>query len=488
MWHRISRLLDSIDTLRRGFLLDERGAVLVFLALATIPLIGFVGIGTDVARAYLVKSRLSSALDAAGLAGGRSFFKATRDADIDMFFQANFPAGYMGATVAGPTKIIDEANETIQLHASATIPTSFMHLLGHDSLTVDAAAEVVRKMTALDVVLSIDMSGSMSWSSGSGSSRIAAARAAASELVAILFGDDATKEHLNIGVVPWAGKVKVMREGQTYDQTLTTTVAVDAFTNPITGAAQSIVYFANNSPVPLLSAPEPTWTGCVFNRFLDDGLDTSDADVLLGPAETPDADWPAWQPIGFAGDPFPGSGRCSMSIGYSECTPCPARGITALGNVKQGVLDAIAALQNPSGTTNIPAGLGWAWRVLKPEVPFTEAVAEPEYELQRAIVLLTDGENTGGIGDGYKTVFGLDTVAGPDMDARLRTLADNIKADGVIIYVIQFANSGGALQALLKEIASGPDQPYYYYAPNGDTLQQVFREIANHLSELRLAK
>ena len=40
----------------------RRGGVAVFLALAIIPVIGFVGIGTDVARAYLVKSRLSSAL------------------------------------------------------------------------------------------------------------------------------------------------------------------------------------------------------------------------------------------------------------------------------------------------------------------------------------------------------------------------------------------------------------------------------------------
>ena len=126
--------------------------------------------------------------------------------------------------------------------------------------------------------------------------------------------------------------------------------------------------------------------------------------------------------------------------------------------------------------------------MLKPEAPFTEAVADPDYELQRAIVLLTDGENTGGVGDAYKTVFGLDTAAGPEMNARARALAANIKADGVIIYVIQFANSGGALQQLLKDIASGPGAPYYYYAPNGDTLQQVFREIANHLSELRLAK
>ncbi len=486
--HVLRDFMSRLKSIQRRLLLDERGAVMVFLAFATIPMIGFVGVGTDVARAYLVKSRLSSALDAAGLAGGRSFFAATRDADIDMFFQANFPAGYLGSTLEGPTKTIDEENETIHLYARATIPTSFMHLLGHNDLTVDASAEVVRKMVALDVVLSIDMSGSMNWSSGSGGSRISAARSAATELVDILFGGDTEKDFLNIGVVPWAGKVKVMRQGESYDSALTTSQAVDTFINPITDTAQSQVWFANNSPVPLLSAPEPTWTGCVFNRYLHDGVPTSDADTLLGPAEVPDADWIAWEPIGFAGDPFPGSGKCYMTIGGSECTRCPYYGISPLDNVKQDVLDAIAELLSPTGTTNIPAGLGWAWRVLKPEAPFTEAVADPDYDLQQAIVLLTDGENTGGVGDGYKTVFGRGTTAGPDMNARLLELAGNIKADGVIIYVIQFANSGGALQQLLKDVASGPDSPYYHYAPDGDALQQVFREIANHLSELRLAK
>ena len=74
------------------------------------------------------------------------------------------------------------------------------------------------------------------------------------------------------------------------------------------------------------------------------------------------------------------------------------------------------------------------------------------------------------------------------MDARLLELAGNIKTDDVIIYVIQFANEGSALQTLLKQVATSPDQPYYYYAPNGDTLQDAFHEIANHLSELRLSK
>ena len=74
------------------------------------------------------------------------------------------------------------------------------------------------------------------------------------------------------------------------------------------------------------------------------------------------------------------------------------------------------------------------------------------------------------------------------MNHQLKLPAANNKAAEVAIYTIHFANSGGPLQSLMKEIASGPDAPYCHYAPNGSTLQTVFQEVANHLSELRLSK
>ncbi|MBT3360473.1 MAG: VWA domain-containing protein [Rhodospirillales bacterium] len=472
----------------RPLLGDRRGAVTVFVAFAIVPLIGFVGIGTDSARAFMVKSRLSSAVDAAGLAGGRAFFTDTRDDDIVMFFNANFPPGYMGATVNGPNFTIDEDSETIAITASATVPTAFMRLFGFEAITVSAFAEITRQMEMLDVVLAIDMSGSMASSSGSGTSRITAARDAANILVDILFGNEGTKDLLQIGLVPWNGKVNITLNGTVFDDTATMPQAVAGFTNPETGAAQSDIFYVNNSPVPLLAAPPVNWQGCVFSRFIDDGDPASDADVLFGPALLTGADWPAWQPIGPEGEPVPGSDRCTLAVGGSECRRCLDHGITPLQNTKQTIVDAIDDLQNPTGTTNIPQGLGWAWRVLMPDDPFTEADPAPEIPRQQAIVLLTDGENYGGSGDGYKTTFGLGSTARPDMDARLLELAGNIKADGVILYIIQFANDGTALQTLLQQAASGPDSPFYHYAPDGDALEAVFHEIANHLSELRLSK
>ncbi|MGB0682963.1 MAG: pilus assembly protein TadG-related protein [Magnetovibrionaceae bacterium] len=476
-----------VNQILKPFARSTKGGIATYMALAMIPFVGIVGIGTDVARGFMVKSRLASAVDAAALAGGKAFFKPTRDEDVTMFFNANFPAGYMGAAVNGPNWIVDEAAETITVTASATLPTTFMKILERSDLTVKAEAEVTRQMQMLDVVLSIDMSGSMGNSAPGGGSRIAAARGAATDLVNILFGDDAEKELLTVGLVPWNGKVNVMTDKPNYDPDLTTSAFVPVYTNPLTGSAETEVFYANVSPVPLFSAPPDNWKGCVFSRFIDDDDPLSDADNLEGPAEVPLADWPAWEPVGPEGEPVSGWQKCDLSMG-GECTPCLSHGITPLTNVKATILGEIGALLNPKGTTNITQGLGWAWRVLTPEAPFTEAVADPPYLRQQAVVLLSDGENYPGHGDGYKRTFGGGSDGREEMDARLLALAENMKADGIIIYVVQFANAGTGLQDLLQQVASGPVSPFYHYAPDANALKAVFHEVANHLSELRISK
>ncbi len=52
----------------------------------------------------------------------------------------------MGATVSRPSITADETAETITLIAGATIPTSFLRVLGCETMTVTAEAEVTRKM------------------------------------------------------------------------------------------------------------------------------------------------------------------------------------------------------------------------------------------------------------------------------------------------------------------------------------------------------
>ena len=185
----------------------RRGNVAPLLAVAIIPLVAAVGLSVDGARGWLVKSRLSQAIDAAGLAGGRVISNAAkRDADIEMFFRANFPSHYMDAVVEGPTISVDDPDRptTITIQASATIPTTFMRVLGKTQMKISAVSETKRTDRGMELVLVMDNTGSMSTND-----RIGKMKAAATELVNILYGERETVPTLWVGLVPYVATVNI---------------------------------------------------------------------------------------------------------------------------------------------------------------------------------------------------------------------------------------------------------------------------------------
>jgi Flp pilus assembly protein TadG len=96
---------------------DQRGNVAIILGLAVIPLFVTLGLAVDGSRGYLVKSKLQDAIDAAGLAGGRALESDNARADIDMFFQQNYPADYLGGQLDAFDVAIDDSARTITLSA-----------------------------------------------------------------------------------------------------------------------------------------------------------------------------------------------------------------------------------------------------------------------------------------------------------------------------------------------------------------------------------
>jgi Flp pilus assembly protein TadG len=304
----------SITRILRKLLPDRRGAVAAFVAVGIVPMVGFIGLATDTARGYMVKTKLHQALDAAALAGGRAMLEPDRDADIQQFFTANFPDNYLGATLNGPDIDADISEGLLTLTATATVPTSFMQVLGFQDITVSAHTVVHRAVRGMELALIMDNTGSMR--SGG---KIGAMRDAAHDLIDILYGEDETVEDFWVSLVPYAATVNI-GAGRTawlaaYDPAAylppawdgSTNYAVDDFASlsglpyqalqPSTGAQPDV------NPTDWQALPAIQWKGCAEAR--DAPFDQTDTLPATAPfthqywpttlgvygAQTGDDDW-----------------------------------------------------------------------------------------------------------------------------------------------------------------------------------------------------
>jgi len=445
---------------RRDFLRGEKGAVAIYFGLSAIVFIGVAGLAVDAARGYLVKARLSEAIDAAALAGGKALQTANDPqnnkvrGDALAFFKANFPNGAMGATVNDPTINITNNNTIVHVESNAVIPTTMMRVLGFNNMTMVASASVSRAATGLDVVFSFDVSGSMCVPC----TKIQALQQNATALVNSLYLPFTTGAQqqivtvngtpyslLNIGIVPWSSKVNVRTHGSEGSTGAVTTQSVSSYTDPTlrTAGSKNVVYKAASSQVPLLYDPtaiQNGWAGCVYARYMDDGNQNNDADLSLGSVTAGGKTWPAWEPIPRdEGEPVSARGQnCDTAYwnagqatsadgsprpagwpnppsplhsNFEECTACPTIGILPLQTNQTSVTDMISALST-GGATDAPQGLFWAWEVLMPGAPFDEAKVNPPFQRAQAIVFMTDGYNEGQDGDGYHGWFDSGPPAG----------------------------------------------------------------------------
>ncbi len=180
-----------------------RGNVAIIFALALVPILAGIAGAIDFSRAYIVRERLTSALDAAGLAIG-SLPEGLSQEELKLragkFFDANYPAYELG--VPGELQVT-ESDGHIYLTASASLPTALLNILGIDELDIDAQVRIVRESSKIELVMVLDNTGSMS------GSKLSALKTSAAEMINILFGDEANPDHVKVGLVPFAAAVNV---------------------------------------------------------------------------------------------------------------------------------------------------------------------------------------------------------------------------------------------------------------------------------------
>ncbi|MBF0269874.1 MAG: pilus assembly protein [Alphaproteobacteria bacterium] len=533
----------SASRILKRFLGDRRGNMAVILAIALVPLILGIGVAVDISRAYVVRSRLAYALDAAGLAvGSTQGDQAALQTTMENFFYKNYPAEVMG-TPTGLQMTIDSVNNTVALSASVNLETVFLSVVGVNYLDVSYSNEITREIKGLEVVLALDTTGSMA-SSG----KIQALRTASQDLVDILFGEQTQPEKLRLGMVPFATAVNIGPSNSDYVKW-----GVSQYAPWISSSGETVNLSSYTTNADGTSTGT-SWKGCVRER--EDATHTTNSpdvtDVYDGTLGTNGK----WAPYYWPREPYsrPGSTSgntycrnrsssngvtSSNNVGtrwysidetatdsnYNQSGPnksCP-RAILPMTNNRSSIEQEISALVpwgDDTGTI-VHVGLAWAWRVISPSAPFSEGVDYGTDGWNKAIILLTDGDNTSirqsscrtenngpdhsYTGYGYTSdegTIGTSAVSGysarasaavTNEDARLTEVCNNIKAlqtngkSDVVIYTIALGTGiSTSVKNRLRSCAS--DTSKFFDSPSSEQLNAAFQQIAKELSKLRISK
>ncbi len=523
---------------------DQSGNMAIVVAMAVVPLMMAGGAAVDYGNWVSVQARLQAATDAAALAAGRE--ANLTDEELERvatdYFHSNFGKPKNAGTPEMTLTIGQDGKLRIDAHV--TVDNYLMKVAGQNNQVLSASAEVSKESTGLEVVLVFDNTGSMA-----SQSRLSTLKVAANDFVEILFGPRAEADSLKIGVVPFSQFVNVGPDKADAPWLDTQGLTAQSRVNfmPQSAADPSHNWAAWETVSNLRN--NRTWPGCVESRAgsrsVDDSAPTiSIPETLFVPAFAPDepgkvsenqacrnsngdrsncgnavryvyynnyisdtSDPNAPNSISGAINRLDYQQRHSRKYRQNPVNTnargpengCNIQPIQALTNQKAPVLDTIKGMK-ADGYTHVAEGVGWGLRVLSPGEPFSEGVSYDNKEITKAMVLLTDGENTFETEDNHNastyTAYGFLSqarlgsnsywTAVSQQDQLLQQACNNVKSAGIVVYSFAYNVPSATQRNLIKNCASSPEK--YFDPPSNAALVKSFQMIADELRRLHLSK
>ncbi|BDA86969.1 hypothetical protein Sa4125_45110 [Aureimonas sp. SA4125] len=391
-----------MKTLRK-FLSQRGGNFAVMAALGAIPLIFASGAALDISRMYSDRIRLQAAIDSAALSVVKNsgFDTAAADTIAERMLLANYGPGYRSLTV-------ELTQSGAKVSAEVVTPTTLTAVLGYKEMTTSVSGTVEYPQTRYEIGLVLDTTGSMS------GTKLAEMKKAAAAMIDQFGATEILRRRVRFALVPFSAYVNVGK-----DKLNASWIDTDGLVHlpgsiiP-TGVSRTRI-FENGFW-------REGWRGCVEariesgteNHSVDDTTPRKNAPrTLFVPLLSPDE--PAQNSVNnYSTDRTLSGLGVTMKNGvpsYAEAAldvpvgvppgglapqgpnlGCDAQPITPLTADFDAVKAAISQLK-ASGNTNITEGMAWGARVLSPAEPFTEGLS-PDADVQKIIVLLTDGDNT----------------------------------------------------------------------------------------------
>src|SRR4029450_1578702 len=127
---------------------DERGAILIYVTVALFPLLAVAGAAMDLGHVFLVKQKLTNAVDSASLMLGarRSLTPDESTALVEAVISARYPGNLKSLAVSNT---VTQAKGTV----TVTVPMTFMQILNTQSVDVTVSASAVRPQGKLEIAL-----------------------------------------------------------------------------------------------------------------------------------------------------------------------------------------------------------------------------------------------------------------------------------------------------------------------------------------------
>ena len=442
-------LLNSLRERLRELRTANGANVTVTFALATVPMVGFVGAAVDYSHANAVKAAMQAAVDSTALMLSKDASSITNtqlQTKANDYFKALFTRTDATGLAVTATYTTGSGAQLV-VNASSNVKTNFMGIMGFSSLRVAVDSQVKWGNTRMRVALALDVTGSM-YEDG----KIGAMRTATKSLLDQLKAAAANPGDVYVSIIPFSKDVNVGKSNYTaswidWTEWLDKNGSCSSWWYDTKSECQG----AGKNWTP---ANKSTWNGCVTDRGNKSTPNAGNYDTNV-----------AMPDIGNPATLFPAEqyGSCPdkiMALNYDWTT-------------MKSYIDGL----DPAGNTNQGIGLIHAWHSLVGGGPHPAPPPEdPKYKYSKVIILMSDGLNTQNRWYSSQS----------SIDAREAMTCANAKAAGIIIYSVQVNTGGDPTQAVMKNCASSADK--FFELKSASALVTTFNQIGTALSNLRIAQ
>lgn len=384
------------------FLSREDGSMTVFALFLFVVMIMVSALAVDFTRFETHRARIQSTIDRAVLAAADLDNRADECATVRDYAQKDGIGDYIAdcdAIEAVSGTVV--TSREVRVEAAMTMPTMLLPFLGIDQLSVPASTSAREAVSNIEIVLVLDVSGSMVQN---GSQKLANLKTAANQFVSTVLSDD-PDHRVSVAIVPFNGQVNL---GPVVGPKYTLTEVAQ----PTYGRSSYSHLFCVDLPPSAYAGMTLSRTAAMPATAMADtfsstvGVWDSDGDGL---ADGSNDTYYAWN---FTYD---GIAYATPRSANMWCPSVNDSGTSTSGNVVRLPSHSITTLQSNVnsmvgiGATSINAGMRWGLTLLDPanQALYTQFIAAGQMPSQFAgrpfpfrtantvkiIVVLTDGSN-----------------------------------------------------------------------------------------------